>query len=355
MRSSRTKTPLGSFLKLMAIFAALFLVAAACSDDDGGDDADGTDEPVEVQGDEASAEGESSGDDQADWPDKIVFAAVPSEESSALEQSYGPIIAVLEDELGVEIEFFQASDYAGVIEGMIAGNVDLAQFGPFSYVIAEANGAAIRPVGAMVDAPEEEPGYQSFGITQGDNDEINAIEDFAGHTVCFVDPGSTSGFLYPSAGLIEADIDPDADVTPTFAGGHDASAISVANGDCEAGFAFDSMVTELLIEDGTIQEGDLKVVWESEVIAGSPLAVRTELPQSLLDEIDRIIVELANNDYLLENGYCGDPDDAELRERGCELTDEAVWGYVAVDDTFYDGVRAVCAATRAESCEGVGS
>jgi phosphonate transport system substrate-binding protein len=354
MRSTRTSAH-STLLKLVAILAALFLVAAACSDDDGDGEDAGTDDTVEVEGDEAAAEGEeAAADDRADWPDTLVFAAVPSEESTALEEAFGPITAVLTDELGIEIEFFQASDYAGVVEGMIAGNVDLAQFGPFSYVIAESNGAAIRPVGSMVDGPDEEPGYQSFGITQGDNDEVEAIEDFEGRTVCFVDPGSTSGFLYPSAGLIEAGIDPDADITPTFAGGHDASAISVANGDCEVGFAFDSMVTEQLIADGTLAEGDLKVVWESETIAGSPLAVRTELPQSLLDEIDRIIIELANNDYLLPNGYCGDPEDAELSERGCELGDEASWGYVAVDDSFYDGVRAVCAATRAESCEGVG-
>lgn len=349
MRRSRTIP-----LQLMAILTALMLTAAACGDDDESADA-ATGETLSAENAAATdTTGDSAAGDE-EWPDSLTFAAVPSEESTSLEQSYGPILAVLEDELGLEIEFFQATDYAGVIEGMIAGNVDLAAFGPFSYVIADANGAEIRPIGATIDAVGDEPGYQSYGITQGDNDEVVSLEDFAGKTTCFVDPGSTSGFLYPSAGLIEAGIDPDEDVTATFAGGHDASAISVANGDCEVGFAFDTMVTTSLIEDGTIEEGDLKVVWESEIIAGSPLAVRTALPASLIAELDRIIIELANNDYLLPNGYCGDPDDAEVRERGCELTDEGVWGYVAVDDAFYDGVRAVCAATRAESCEGVGS
>lgn len=340
-------------VKLVSILAAMLLVLTACGDDDGDDTGVDTGDAENVSASDTTADGESAAGGDA-WPDRLVFAAVPSEESTSLEQSYGPIIAVLEDELGLDIEFFQAADYAGVVEGMIAGNVDLAAFGPFSYVIAEANGAAIRPVGAMIDAPGEEPGYQSYGITRGDNDDVTGIEDFAGRTTCFVDPSSTSGFLYPSAGLIEAGIDPDEDVVATFAGGHDASAISVANGDCEVGFAFDNMVTTLLINDGAIAEGDLKVVWESEIIAGSPLAVRTDLPADLLAEIDRIVIELANNDYLLPNGYCGDPDDAALQERGCELTDEGVWGYTPVDDSFYDGVRAVCAATRAESCEGIG-
>jgi phosphonate transport system substrate-binding protein len=282
--------------------------------------------------------------DRTDWPESLTFAAVPSEESTALEQSYSNIITVLNEDLGIEIEFFQASDYAGVIEAMIAGEVDIAQFGPFSYVIAVANGAEIAPVGAMVGDPDEEPGYQSYGITLASNDEINSIEDFAGRNVCFVDPGSTSGFLYPSAGLLDADIDPEADVTPVFAGGHDASVLSVKNGDCDAGFAYDAMVTTTLIESGDIAEGEIKVVWESEVIAGSPLAMLTTLPESLQSEVDRIILEEANVDRLIERGVCAD---AET----CELSDEdGTWGYVAVDDAFYDGVRAVCETTQAEAC-----
>lgn len=281
--------------------------------------------------------------DRTDWPDTITLAAVPSEESTSLEASYANVITVLEEDLGVEIEFFQATDYAGVIEAMIAGDVDLAQFGPFSYVIAVANGAEIAPIGALIGEPGEEPGYQSYGIARADNDEINSLEDFAGRNVCFVDPGSTSGFLYPSAGLLDVGIDPETGVTPVFAGGHDASVISVKNGDCDAGFAFDAMVDTQLIESGDIAEGEIKVVWESEVIAGSPLAMNTTLPQTLRDEITRIILEEVNVDRLVERGICTDTE-------SCELTDEDGYGYVAVEDTFYDGVRAVCETTQAEAC-----
>lgn len=329
----------------IAVLVWLAIVAAGCGDDE--DDATSAAEPAAQVSDAAEEDGAEEGD-RGDWPETLVFGAVPSEESTSLEQSYEPIIAVLEEELGLDIEFTQATDYAGIIEGQIAGSVDLAQYGPFSYAIAVANGAEIRPVGAMIDEEGAEPGYVSYGITQGDNAEVDSIEDFAGKTVCFVDPASTSGFLYPSAGLIEAGIDPETEITPTFAGGHDASVISVANGDCEVGFAYDAMVDTLLIEEGTIEQGDVKKVWESEVIAGSPLAVRTTLPDSLVAEIDRIIVELANVDHLVEAGLCGE-DATE-----CKLTDEGVWGYAAVEDDFYDGVRAVCAATKAESCEGIG-
>lgn len=288
--------------------------------------------------------------DRSDWPESITFAAVPSEESTSLQESYASVVAAIEGELGVTIEFVQAADYAGVIEGQIAGNVALAQYGPFSYVIAVQNGAAIEPVGALIGEKGEEPGYQSFGIVAGDNTEINGLEDFAGQTVCFVDPGSTSGFLYPAAGLIDAGViasaseeDLAAGLEPIFAGGHDASALSVASGDCDAGFAFDSMVETELIEAGEIAEGDLRVVWESEVIAGSPLAVSTELPQSFRDELKRVILEVVNSDALREAGYC---------DEDCGITDEGSYGYAAVEDSFYDGVREVCEITQAPQCTG---
>jgi phosphonate transport system substrate-binding protein len=320
---------------------ALTLVAAACDDDDG-DDEDAL--PVAAGSD--TTEGDVAGGDAAGregWPEELVFAAVPSEESTALEASYAPIIEVLELELGLDIEFFQATDYAGVIEGQIAGNVDLAQYGPFSYVIAKTNGANIEPAGAMVDEEGGEPGYQSYGIVPAGS-EITSLEDYAGKTVCFVDPSSTSGFLYPSAGLIEAGVDPQSGIQPVFAGGHDASALSVAAGDCEAGFAFDAMVEEVLVDSGQLEPGAVEVIWKSEVIAGSPLAVSQDLPESLVDEINRVIVEQANVDHLTEVGIC----EAEAE---CQLTDERVWGYAEVDDSFYDGVRAVCASTKAAACE----
>ena len=285
-----------------------------------------------------------SGANTDGWPSKLVFGAVPSEESSSLVESYEKIIEVLEKELGLEIEFTQATDYAGIIEGQVSGRVDIAQYGPFSYVLAGFRGAELEVAGVMTDGPDIEPGYQSYMITQGNNSSINSIEDVAGKIICFVDPASTSGFLYPSEGLLSAGIDPETGITPVFAGGHDSSALAVANGDCDAGFAFDAMIDKNLIESGDIKEGDLKIIWKSEVIAGSPLAIQAGLPQTLKDEIKRIITEEANVDALVASGIC---DSVE----NCGLTDEKVWGYVTKPDSFYDGVRKVCEVTGSSKCQ----
>lgn len=328
----------------------LILMMSAC----GGSGETGSDTPAAPAAPAASGGAVTTAapaDPRADWPKKLVLAAVPAEQDAQLQESYSVTVKILSDELGIEFDFFQAADYAGVIEALIAGRVDLAQFGPFAYVIATANGAQAKPVGVMTGEKGDEPGYQSFLVARTGNTEINTLPDILGKRVCFVDPGSTSGYLLPLAGLLDQGIDPEKDMNAIFAGGHDASVISVVNGDCDAGFAFDSMVTSLLIERGEIEEGDVKIVWESPIIAGSPMAMSTTLPQSLQDAIEDIFLNKINVDWAAANGYCDSPDPI-----ACSFSDEAIWGYSAKGDDFYDGIRLLCrelGADRAPSCEGI--
>ncbi len=198
------------------------------------------------------------------------------------------------------------------------------------------------------------PGYQSYGLARSDNAAINGLPDFAGKKVCFVDPpGSTSGFLYPSAGLIEAGViksGSEADISaamtpPIYAGGHDASALAIKNGgDCDAGFAFDSMVDETMVAKGDLAPGDLKTVWKSEMIAGSVFAANDSLGPDAIGKLKSIFTENANAKAFEAAGYCTGDD--------CLITDERAWGVVPVDDSAYDGVRKVCEITGSEKCKG---
>jgi phosphonate transport system substrate-binding protein len=302
----------------------------------------------------AGCSGSDSGSDaktEQGFPETLTLAAVPAENSADLKASYDPLIKLLEKETGSTIEFVQASDYAGVVEGMIADNVDLAFFGPFAYVVAGLNGAKITPLGAVIGEKGEAPGYQSYGLAKADNGAVNGLADFAGKKVCFVDPSSTSGFLYPTAGLIEAGViksgseaDVSAAMTPIYAGGHDASALSIASGDCDAGFAFDTMVDKTMIEKGDLKPGQLKTVWKSETIAGSVFAANDSLGPEAIEKLKTMFTEKANADALQADGFCeGD---------ACLITDERAWGVVAAADSDYDGVRKVCEVTGSEKCKG---
>lgn len=345
MRNKRAFRRLSS----MAIALAATTMIAACGGDDSGSSA--TNAPATTaaaSGSGTNAPATTAADPKADWPKKLVLAAVPAEQDAQLQESYSVTRQILSDELGIEVEFFQAADYAGVVEALIANRVDVAQFGPFAYVIAIANGADAEVVGVMVSEKDGAPGYTSLLVARSDNNEINKLEDIRGKRVCFVDPSSTSGYLFPIAALLDKGIDPEKDITPIFAGGHDASVISVVNGDCDAGFAFDSMVRDLLIERGEIKAGDVKEVDESPIIAGSPMAMRRGLPESLKEAIREIFQTKINVDWAADNGYCETNDPLF-----CSFSDEKIWGYVVRDDSYYDGIRLVCRETKAPRCEGV--
>ncbi|MEM9132946.1 MAG: phosphate/phosphite/phosphonate ABC transporter substrate-binding protein [Actinomycetota bacterium] len=357
---------------LLALLLSLSLIAAACGSSDDEDTSPSEDasasetaeETTEDTEEAAAPEADAGAEAGADWPTSIVFGAVPAEAASSLEADFATTRAILEDELGIEIEFFQASDYAGVIEGIIAGRVDAAQFGGFSYVIATNNGADVSVAGVQTDGPDIEPGYRSYAITQPGSG-IASIEDFAGKNICFVDPGSTSGFLFPSEGLLAVGLDPSetsTDINPTFAGGHDASAISVANGDCDAGFAYDSMVTSQLIESGDVAgvidtaegeesvneaEANLEIIWKSQIIAGAPMAISNSLPADFVTAFQDVMTTKVNVDWAIENGYCT----GTAEDNDCSFADEEdTWGFVSKDDSFYDGIRQVCEITQASRC-----
>lgn len=287
---------------------------------------------------------------ESGFPAEIVVGAIPNENSADLTGTYEPLIKMLEAETGSTVKLQQASDYAGIVEGMIADRVDIAFLGPFSYVIATTNEADIKPLGALAGKKGEPSGYYSLGITQSDNNSVNELADFAGKDTCFVDPGSTSGFLYPSSGLITEGVttsgkesDVSAALNPIYAGGHDASALAVKNGDCEVGFAMQSMVEQTLPGKGELNEGDLKSVWTSEKIPGSVFAVRNSLGDETTTKLTELFTEKANADYFESQGFCTGED--------CLITGEHAWGVVAATDADYDGIRSVCTTTKSEKCE----
>lgn len=276
------------------------------------------------------------------WPTKLIIGAVPSENAASMTLRYQNFVKLMSQATGLPVEFYAATDYAGVIEAQVAGRVDMAFYGPFSYVLAKARGAKIDPIGAAIPSATGKPGYYSYGITKASRSDIKSIKDFKGKNVCFVDAASTSGFLYPTAGLLANGIS-SSDYTSTFAGGHDSSVLSIERGTCDVGFAYDDMVDSLLIDQGKLAKGAVKTVWTSEVIAGSPMAVRVDLPKDLVEIIRTTVLEKANVPGFVAAGLCASATD-------CRIIEDKSWGFTKVVDSYYDGIRQVCEATRSTKC-----
>ena len=75
------------------------------------------------------------------------FGIISTESSQNLKTVWQPFLDAMEEQTGVEVKPFFASDYAGVIEGMRFGKVDVAWFGNKSAMEAvdRAKRRSLRP------------------------------------------------------------------------------------------------------------------------------------------------------------------------------------------------------------------
>jgi phosphonate transport system substrate-binding protein len=256
---------------------------------------------------------------------------IPNENAATLKAEYDPLAKLISEASGKEVKIEIMTNYAALIEAQRAGTVHLAMYGPLSYVLAKDSGVDISPIAAELEKKGDKPSYQSYMVARAESG-INDLQDLRGKNICFVDPNSTSGRLYPLAALIEAGLQK-GDYQETFAGGHDASLLAVRDGDCAAGAVRDLIFKEVLPHQEDIDIKDYTIVWKSPPVVNSPLAISNKLDPKLRDSITTAVLQRGNADSLGVDNIGG------------------YWGFIKVDDKFYDPIRRICKVAGAEVCQ----
>lgn len=221
---------------------------------------------------------------------EITVGLIPSEDSRAMIAQSKPMMDKLSQALGIPVKPFVAADYNGVIEALRSKRLDVAYLGPFSYVL----GASVANIEAFAVAETKKAGrtsYQSYVITHKDSG-IKSVADLKGKNFAFVDPSSTSGHLFPKAGLIKAGFNPDKDFGRViFSGSHDSSAIAVQNKKIDAAAVADRIL-EAAFNKGIAKREDIVVIWKSDPIPESPTVWRKDLPDDLKKRIQAAFLEV---------------------------------------------------------------
>ncbi len=276
------------------------------------------------------------------WPTSLVFGSVGEDDATSLLQSLAPIQKVLEAKLGIHLTVVVGTSYASMIEAQVAGKAQLIEYGPFSYWIAEKE-VKIQNVGVVISAPNTTGAYYSVGVVNPKlNPGITSIKDFAGKKTCYSDPASTSGYLYPSYGLLSAGINPTTGVTPVFAGSDTTAPLDVAKGTCQVGFS-NNLDLPLIFTQNHIPQSDIKIVWTSQAIPGSPVAVSDSLPASFRSALEKVLVTYANSNYEAAHGYCSSAS-------AC-TTITGQWGFASPSVANYAPIAQICAITKSASCK----
>ena len=234
----------------------------------------------------------------------LTVGLIPSEDSRAMIANSQAMMDMLSKALGMPVKPFVAADYNGVIEALRSKRLDVAYLGPFSYVL----GATVADIEAFAVAETKKAGrtsYHSQVIAHKDSG-IKTVADLKGKNFAFVDPSSTSGHLFPKAGLMKAGLNTDKDLGRViFSGSHDSNAIAVQNKKVDAA-AIADRILDAAIAKGLAKREDLTIVWRSDPIPESPTVWRKDLSPDLKKRIQAAFLQVKDipwSDQGLLNGF----------------------------------------------------
>jgi phosphonate transport system substrate-binding protein len=206
---------------------------------------------------------------------------------------YDAFQRLLQQSLGIPVKIFPAADYAGVMQGLAAGQLDATEFSPSAFAGTWLDCKCVEPV----VVPLEKDGsifYIAAMVVRKDSG-INSIDDMKGHSLAFTDPNSASGYLIPSVTLRAKGIDLSDGrffSHTGFSGGHEQGVVAVLNRQYDACVVWSSGqgdeatgytrgVLRSMVDKGMLKMADVKVIWTSDKVPNGPWTLRSALPPGL--------------------------------------------------------------------------
>lgn len=231
---------------------------------------------------------------RAQFPE-LVFAIVPAENATGVTERYQGFIDYMSRTLGTRVVLRIASDYAAVIEGQRAGNIHIASFGPASFARALMTGARIEAF-AMQLSPDGGSGYYSVFYVRA-NSPFHTIQDLRGRNLGLVDPNSTSGNIVPRFALHRMGINPEQFFgRVVYTGSHENAIIALQQGTIDVAANWWNSEQESLLRRmerrNMARYDDFRIVFRSDQILNSPMAMLLSLPDPLRAAIRDAVLSL---------------------------------------------------------------
>jgi phosphonate transport system substrate-binding protein len=254
----------------------------------------------------AFAASASAEDWKAKYPE-ITFAVVPAENASGVSDRYTPFVNYLSKELGIKVNLRVANDYAAVIEGQRAGNIQVAYYGPASFARARLTGVKTDAFVIDVNSDGSKGYYSVFYVLA--KSPYQKLEDLKGKNLGLVDPNSTSGNNMPRFKMEQMGVDPDKFFSQVvFTGSHENAVLALVQGTVDVAANWwnaddDSNLTRMLNKnmvkssDGTLlKKEDFRIIVKSDLIINSPYAYLSDLPDDMKAAIKQAFLDAAKKD-----------------------------------------------------------
>lgn len=226
-------------------------------------------------------------------PDTLKVALLPDEDASSIIRQNKKFKEYLENNLNKNIELIVTTDYSSMIEAMRHKRIDLAYFGPLSYVLAKSR-SDIEAFAAKTKNGSAT--YQAVVIGNVSKN-IKSYSDMRGKNIAYGDQASTSSHMIPKSILIDNGLKPGKDYQEHFLGSHDAVAVAVQNGTADAG-GLSKPIFESLVKRGIIDANKVRVITASEPFPQYPWAMRSDLDSDLKERIKQTFYSLKDKEIL---------------------------------------------------------
>jgi phosphonate transport system substrate-binding protein len=249
---------------------------------------------------------------------KLVMVFVPSMQTETVLFNGQQIGRMLGGALGMPVDTVVATSFTAAIEAMCAGRADIGALNPFGYVLAHNKcGVEVAAISVRFGLP-----YYRAQISARADAGVTKITDLRGKRFAFVDPASTSGYLFPAALLKKMGYDPDHFFSQTiFAGSHPNVIIAIYRGQVDAGATFEDARQNVVQQFRDVMD-KIKPVAYTDPIPNDTWSLNAKLPADLKVKIrDRLlgIAQTAVGKETLKNLY-----DIEGLTTSVELTTDQV-------------------------------
>jgi phosphonate transport system substrate-binding protein len=144
-------------------------------------------------------------------PEKLNFTVTDTASLEELRQNYENFRVVLQEVLQTEVAFSPVNNLVEAAPAMIQGQLDMAWAGPSEYVVLRARAQAI-PIVALV-----RPDYRTVLVVRRDRN-IQSVADLKDKTIDMYKPGSSSSHIGVIKILLNAGLEPQADVKTVMSG-----------------------------------------------------------------------------------------------------------------------------------------
>ena len=233
---------------------------------------------------------------------ELVFAIIPSENTSGVVARWTPFTEYLTRVLGTKVTLRIASDYAAVMEGQRSGTVHFASYGPASFARALITGVPVTAFAIEVNE-DGTKGYHSVFYVKKDSP-YRDVQSLRGKNLGLVDPNSTSGYNVPLFALDKMGIDAEQFFSHVVVtGSHENAIIALQNGqvDVAANWWNDANESNLrrMERKGMAKYDDFRIIFTSDLIVNSPIAYLNGLPEELKTAIRSAVLELPQHDRAL--------------------------------------------------------